>query len=185
MSQSMQSRAAEHRATRMPGCVRTFFPLPFILAGLIAVWIASGDVVDGLASTDWPQATGTVTESYIETHASDDSTSFSAVVRYLYTVDGVEHRGERVAFTRWNYNDIHDAEIVKSRYPEGAGIVVFHDPNTPQNAVLEPGLFAGALGLLALGSVFAVVGLLMHFRFRRRRPKVDDDATDAGSAPSN
>ncbi|QDU85578.1 hypothetical protein Pla163_27100 [Planctomycetes bacterium Pla163] len=168
----------------MPGCVRTFFPLPFILAGLIAVWIASGDVIDGLRSADWPQVTGTVTESFVETHESDDSATYSVQVRYLYSVDGVEHTGDRVAFTRWNHNDLGAAEAVRKRYPVGASVVVFHSADRPQDAVLEPGLFAGALGMLAFGVVFALVGLVLFFRFRRTLPTGADDATDASSAPS-
>lgn len=163
----------------MPGCVRIFFPVPFVLAGLITIWVAMGDVVGGLSSPDWPQVEGAVTESFVDTHTDEDGDSYTAEVRYRYAVEGVEHTGERVAFTRWNDNDVRDAETVRDRYPVGATIVVYHNPRTHSDAVLEPGLHGGAFGLLAFGSVFALVGLFMVFKFRGA--KLDRDA----DPPSN
>jgi len=161
-----RTRDAQAKA-EAPSGLRRLFPLPFVLIGLGVSWWGVGDLLDGFASEDWPVANGTVTESFVEKHSTSDGTSYSAEVRYAFTVDGVEHRGDRLAFSAWNTGSAAARERIAA-YPVGRAVEVAYDPDDPNNAVLEPGVSAGSWGLVAFGATFLGVGCVLEVVFRRR-----------------
>lgn len=164
---SSRHRTTVRTAKQPPKLVRLLFPIPFALAGLFVVWLGIGDVLDGHASTDWPTVPGEVTESFVETHSDDDGTTYSAEVRYTYTVDGEPLRGDRVAFSVWNAGHAKARAIVDT-YPVGRTVDVHYEPSDPTNAVLVPGAQLGSYGLVAFGTVFLTVGVVLFLVFRRR-----------------
>lgn len=133
--------------------------LSFVLT-VGATFVAMGlwAVSEQRAIARWPAATGTVVESEIVTHASSDMRHRVAVyaprVSYRYSVAGREYRGERVGFVSWRSSDRSESAAVVARYPRGARIQVYHDPGSPDAAVLdrEPSW---------LPWIFLVVGVLV------------------------
>ena len=85
--------------------------------------------------SQWSSTMGTVNTSYLERrHSSDGSTDYP-VVQYSYQVSGQRYQstklapGPEVAGT--------GAGKVIARYPAGAQVMVFYNPQNPAEAVLE------------------------------------------------
>lgn len=100
----------------------------------------------GLAeeSLSWPSVTGKISSSFVQARDfpmphddSDDdyeTTSYSASVDYSYVVEGKEHHSSQV-----RYFVGPDAHETVRKYPSGAQVPVFYNPEDPSSAVLEPG----------------------------------------------
>ena len=88
------------------------------------------------AVSQWPSTMGTVLASTIEWRSSSEGGSTAyPVVQYSYQVNGQAYQsyklapGPEVGGT--------GAKKVVARYPAGAQVMVFYDPQNPSDAVLE------------------------------------------------
>ena len=88
------------------------------------------------AVRQWPSTMGTVNTSYLERRSSSDSgyTNYP-VVQYSYQVGGQPYQGMKIA----PGPDVGGtgAGKVVARYPAGAQVMVFYNPQNPSDAVLE------------------------------------------------
>jgi hypothetical protein len=84
----------------------------------------------------WPSTMGTVSASYLERRSSSEGgyTNYP-VVHYSYQVGGQVYQGSKIA----PGPDVGGtgAGKVVGRYPSGAQVMVFYDPQNPSDAVLE------------------------------------------------
>jgi hypothetical protein len=87
------------------------------------------------AVSQWPSTMGSVIRSTIEQRSSDDGYVNYPVVQYSYQVGGQPYQGTKLA----PGPDVggSGAGKVVARYPAGAQVMVFYDPQNPSNAVLE------------------------------------------------
>ncbi len=88
------------------------------------------------AVSKWPSTMGTVNNSYLERRRSSDSGSTDyPVVHYSYQVGGQPYQGMKIA----PGPDVGGtgAGKVVTRYPVGAQVMVFYNPQNPSDAVLE------------------------------------------------
>lgn len=85
--------------------------------------------------SQWPSTMGTVMMSRIEQRSSDDGYTDYPVVQYSYQIGGQAYQsmklapGPEVGGT--------GARKVVAKYPAGAQVMVFYDPQNPSDAVLE------------------------------------------------
>jgi hypothetical protein len=89
------------------------------------------------AVSQWPSTMGTVNSSYLESrHSSDDSgTTNYPVVQYSYQVSGQAYQGMKIA-PGPEVGGTGAGRVV-ARYPAGAQVMVFYNPQNPSDAVLE------------------------------------------------
>jgi hypothetical protein len=122
------------------------------------------------ASDSWPSAPGQVTESYVERtigHAVSTMQRrpvyYVPVVRYVYSVNGRELRGDRVRLGNLMFFKKIDAQAVVDRYPPGAVKMVRYDPASPEQAVLEGGgtVHGRYTVLCVLGASLILMGALL------------------------
>ena len=83
----------------------------------------------------WSSAMGTVLASYLERRSSSDGSTNYPVVQYSYQVGGQMYQGAKIA-PGMEVGGTGAGKGVK-RYPQGAQVMVFYDPNNPSDAVLE------------------------------------------------
>ena len=86
--------------------------------------------------SQWPSTMGTVSASYLERrHSSDSGSTNYPVVHYSYQVGGQAYQGMKIA----PGPDVGGtgAGKVVDRYPVGAQVMVFYNPQNPSDAVLE------------------------------------------------
>lgn len=84
----------------------------------------------------WPTTTGTIILSTVEARSdSEGGTTYYPVVRYTYQVRGQTFQGDRIAPGMEVGGS--GAGKVSARYPTGAQVPVYYDPQSPSDAVLE------------------------------------------------
>ena len=130
------------------------FVLPVSLLTLgVDVWAANRFVQQARAAHR-PSAMGTVTESTVATsRGSKGSTNYHFVVRYTYEVEGRRYAGSRVRYLM--DNGTQDTVVgLARRFPQGSQVEVFYRPETPSEALLQPGLRGSDFLLLMLLGVF-------------------------------
>lgn len=86
-------------------------------------------------AASWQSTMGTVTFSTVERRSSGDSTANYPVVHYTYQVMGQTLQGSKVMPGPEVGGT--GAHKVVERYPAGAQVMVYYDPNNPSDAVLE------------------------------------------------
>ena len=88
-----------------------------------------------IAVQSWSSAMGTVLASYLERRSSSDGSTNYPVVQYSYQVGGQSYQGAKIA-PGMEVGGTGAGKVV-NRYPQGAQVMVFYDPNNPSDAVLE------------------------------------------------
>ena len=85
----------------------------------------------------WPSAMGTVTTSYLEHRRSSNNKGSVnyPVVQYSYQVGGQRYEGSKIA-PGMEVGGTGAGKVVE-RYPAGAQVMVFYNPQNPSDAVLE------------------------------------------------
>jgi hypothetical protein len=87
-------------------------------------------------AASWPSTMGTVTYSSIEWRRGSEGQSVAyPVVQYAYKVMGQMFEGRKVMPGPETGGT--GAHKVVERYPAGAQVMVYYDPNNPSDAVLE------------------------------------------------
>lgn len=150
------------------------------VAFIVCAWVAYTNfskpmAEEAEATESWPTAPGVITSSEIDQYDSDGTTMYSAEINYDFTVDDKPYNGNRITINSGNTSTSSIKEVKKDlqKYPVGANVTVYYDPELPNNAVLEPGAdFLTYLikygpfvfvffGVLMLFQVFKKIGLLV------------------------
>lgn len=84
-------------------------------------------------------------------------TLYRPEVAYTYTVGGRSYTGTQLGLDEVEVSSERHAQAHAARYVPGAPVTVFHDPEDPSRAVLEPGVGAASWAIPAVGAVFLVV----------------------------
>jgi hypothetical protein len=113
--------------------------VPFALIGWY-IWDRSKkrDAVRASALT-WQTTTGRVMKSRVEVSSGGESTSVSARVHYAYDVNGRAYQSDqiRAGDKIMTISSSGDAYATIDRYPEGAIVTVYYNPQNPQESALE------------------------------------------------
>ena len=121
--------------------------------------------VKSQASQSWPTAQGVVVSSEVTARRSRSGkgrhrTTYGADVRYEYTVNGVQYSSGKISFGEYRTHSRGPAQAAVDQYPRQAEVVVYYNPDKPEEAVLEPGKMGGIVILFIVGGVFGAVGVL-------------------------
>jgi len=131
----------------------------FVLVGLLlcAVWFMLRKKAQ--ASLQWPSSRGRVISSAVNRRQdSDGNQTEEALVVYEYLVGGATLQGKRIAF---GGSGAGGARKSVERYPAGATVDVYYDPEKPASAVLERSAGSATFVLLLVGGVFAIIGIVL------------------------
>lgn len=135
----------------------------FLLMGVIFLVIGLVATRRAKTAQSWPSMPGTVNRSEVVEHEDTDSeggstVTFEPVVEYQYAVMGQPFTGKRIAFgaNRFNYKK---AVEIAARYPIGARVNVYYNPDKPKDSTLETTASGGKLFTIS-GAVMAAGGLV-------------------------
>ncbi|MFH1923230.1 MAG: DUF3592 domain-containing protein [Planctomycetota bacterium] len=136
----------------------------FTLAGGgLGVW-ATTTLIEAAASRSWPQASGRITESRVESwEDSEGDRSYAASINYEYEVNRIRYTGDRISFGDHSSGGPSLAHSLVRRYPTRKGVQIFYDPNRPERSVLKPGLTPLAFLFLGLAGLPLLIGFTMIF----------------------
>jgi hypothetical protein len=88
------------------------------------------------AVSQWPSTMGTVHASFLERRSSSEGGSTNyPVIQYSYQVGGQAYQGMKIA-PGPEVGGTGAGKVV-ARYPAGAQVMVFYNPQNPSDAVLE------------------------------------------------
>lgn len=142
----------------------------YLLISIIGLWVVSSVFLSRKradASQSWAGVRGKVIDSHVQEKETNDydgntHTSYSAKVCYRYAVGGEEFTGSRIAFGVKPTNKAATSEIV-AKYPVDTAVMVYYDPEKPQEAVLERNTNSGWVQiLLGIGLFFAGIYLAVR-----------------------
>lgn len=120
----------------------------------------------------------TVIESRIDANSDGDGTSYLPFVRYRYEFSGEEFVGERYSFSDWGLPSERVAKETVARFPAGAEITAYVDPNQPGRSILDiEGESYPTIAVLLLTpfhcvGLFVVATIVRLVRRRRYGPRV-------------
>lgn len=124
------------------------------------------------AASNWDKVEGVITVAKVEqppSHVSDDLNDATPVIRYRYRVGGRDLESDQIRIGGEPLTTRVLAGRLIARYPVGARVDVYIDPNNPSHALLEPGQQGNLSAQLAFTIVF---GFVAHHSGRAcdRRP---------------
>lgn len=155
----MKSRAGQPRSV----CGRVFqtlFFLVFLGMGLLFVVFIGRETWVAMRTRFWQATPCLILSSTVATHpeSQHDSEPYRFVVSYRYSVGDREHNGSVYRHKYDGDGSYEDARARAARFPAGATVTGYVDPNNPSESVLEhTSPWIGLFVLLPL--VFVLVGL--------------------------
>jgi Protein of unknown function (DUF3592) len=164
------------------GCL-VFFFLIFFLAGAAGSYFTLWRPLSRLlASRSWTETQCDVLSSQVTEVSGSDGSTYKVDVHYTWTAGGSAHLGDRYDFMGGSSSGREGKQRIVDRYPPGARVTCWVDPDDPGEAVLSRGLSPVYLiGLLPL--IFLAVGLGgMVWTLRSGRGKAGTAAV-AGVSP--
>lgn len=116
------------------------------------------------AANNWTMTEGVITASGVEqppSHVSDDLNDASPVIRYRYRVNGEELESDGIKIGGQPLTTRVLAGKLVARYPVGAHVDVYVDPNDPKIALLEPRRQDNVVALLAFTVTFGFIAAIL------------------------
>jgi hypothetical protein len=141
---------------------RVFGTLFFSVFTLTGGSIASCGVVqiqEGSAMQSWTRGDATVLTSQVRRQKHTDLDYLVADVSYRYSADGREFTNDRIQLGAAIRGTVTELETVINRYPVGATVDVYYDPDSPASAVLERAVPSSSRVLLGIGGLFGLFGV--------------------------
>lgn len=142
-------------------------PMIFMVIGIVLLFIYFRNLAKVRASQTWSTAQGTVIQSWVRKSNSTDSdgsvsSSYHPEIHYSYQIMGVDYQGNKIAFGPKVGGNRSGAEKMVEKYPTGANVTVYYQPDKPANAVLERSISKISL---VMGIVFILAGFLIYVRW--------------------
>jgi hypothetical protein len=116
------------------------------------------------AAASWTKTEGVITVSKVDqppSHVSDDLNDASPIIRYCYRAGGQDLESDRIIPGGQPLTTRLLAGKQVARYPVGARVDVYVDPDDSKNALLEPGAKNSFVGLLAFAVVFGLIAAVL------------------------
>ncbi len=113
------------------------------------------------ASRNWLMTSGMVREVLVECQVasdSEDSDSYTPVVKYGFGVAGKPHLGTRIRFDAKAFQSDAAARASVAGFRPGVPVTVFYNPANPADCVLERRNTSGWVFLI-LGAVIVLLAL--------------------------
>jgi len=111
----------------------------------------------------WPSTKGEIIASNVQPYSVDDETGDErscVSIGYSYAVKGKTYKGDRIGWSKKTIMPTPAALSLSARYPVGASVPVFHDPDKPGSSLLEPrgqGRSAAMMPMVLFLIVFSVI----------------------------
>ncbi|WP_417380019.1 DUF3592 domain-containing protein [Gimesia sp.] len=157
--------ANRHRMQKIGRRLIIFLGFIFLIVGYVMAYLKGLPLLEqARASKDWPVTTGEVLASDVQSHRSSNSNSstYSAHVVYRYQVQDKNYEAKTVWFgSDVSTSDRSLAQNTIKKYPIQQSVTVYYDPQHPETAVLEPGVFKTTWFYYLFGWVFLGTGILM------------------------
>lgn len=132
-----------------------------VASGLALLLYGVWHIASAYSSAEWPTVTGRIVNRQVhERSGVEGETQYEAEVRYRYTVAGQEYVSTRRQYgARARSASRGGALRSMDGYAVDDPVLVYHNPDSPKEAVLEPGLNASLLTFVIAGAGFIAAGI--------------------------
>lgn len=130
----------------------------FIIAGLFAVLWGWSIIAKARKTLRWPMVEGTIEQSTSTSEADD----LLPHILFSYTVAAYTYQ-RTLAFPSGTNPSPELATSYAKKYPAGAKVSVYYNPDQPDQATLEPGLAKGDWMIPFLGIIAMALGIYALF----------------------
>jgi hypothetical protein len=116
------------------------------------------------AAGNWNKIEGVIIASAVDqppSHVSDELNDATPVIRYRYRADGQDLESDQVRIGGQPMTTRVLAGRQVARYPVGAHVDVYIDPNNPANVLLEPGQQGNLAAQLAFTITFGFIAAIL------------------------
>jgi len=119
-------------------------------------------VVKSRQAKYWPTAQGRILDSRVREVLDDRTPVYDAYIFYEYSVNGVKLRSDvwRLGVGRSSF--IGFAKRAVAKYPIGAPVMVYFNPEKPTDAMLETGNASWAFFLFGLAFFLGGMNAVIH-----------------------
>lgn len=131
----------------------------FFALGLLAVAVAFWSRIANSRARSWPATRGRILRCEIGPNAPAGRQRRLHLL-YEYEVGAQHYRGDRLQFAS-RPASVSWWKSILARYPAGAEVDVYYDPDQPENAVLIRPADAGGMLIGAVGLVFMAFAYLL------------------------
>ncbi len=132
-----------------------------LLFGIAMTVYAALNLSKGGSASNWPTTEGKILESKMEKGTSGTGSNrtiqWYPTVKYRYEVDASTYEGDRIIFG--SSAELPSATL--DRYPVGATVKVFYNPDNPETAVLQTGSTSSMYLYVILGPILAIIGTIL------------------------
>jgi hypothetical protein len=135
------------------------FFLVFLLVGLVvSYFLVVAPAIKSIQARQWNAVPCTIVSSRVQSHSSDDGTTYSVDILYSYEIDGREYKANRYHFLGGSSSGYKGKRQIVNQHPPGAKKICYVNPRDPTDAVLHRGFSKNMwFGLIPL--IFVAVGL--------------------------
>jgi spore germination protein GerM len=137
-------------------------PIIWLLVGSFFLSTSLGKIKVGLASKTWSVVKGSVLTSDVMRSTQNEGTSYSAMIKYRYEVNGTEYQSASLnAAPFWWIQGLQGSARKKvAQYTPNKIVDVYYNPQSPETAFLEPGVHLAAT---LLGVIVFIISLFLAF----------------------
>ncbi len=155
---SKVSKTANQKAGKRAAVL---FGLVFVVVGLIFTYmLLIRPLMLSYQAQNWAETRCRIVSARVESHSSDDGTTYSVEIDYEYEFNGQTYRADRYDFIGGSSSGREGKEKVVKYYRNLKNPICYVDPDNPKSAVLVRKIGAkNAIGLFPL--IFVVVGIVI------------------------
>ena len=116
---------------------------------------------------DWARTDGQILSSSVESTQEGTTRTYRALIVYEYRLQGMVLHGMRRTLGDHAFSRSTEAQAVVNRYPVGRAVMVYYNPFSVSESVLELGSQRQPYVILGIGSLFILAGLCLAVFLRR------------------
>ena len=133
----------------------------FVVVGIGVLYSGVSSIKEANESRNWPIITGLVisSQAHSQKQQSDvDEVIYLAKIKYSYKVKETIYNNDTVSFSQYRTSNRNYVQDELKKYPVGAKVDVYYNPNNPQIAVLEPRWGLINVVSLVIGFIILIIG---------------------------
>jgi hypothetical protein len=134
-----------------------------LFAGIVIGLYGIYKIYKGYESQNWPTTEGRITDSRLA--GAKRILGRRAYIKYEYFVDGKHYVSPQISYTFIIGNYSSSIETLR-KYPKGKAVIVYYNPDSPRDAVLETEI-SGRISWLFILSGLAIIAGLRALRWQR------------------
>jgi uncharacterized protein DUF3592 len=130
-----------------------------VIGSIVFFFIVVRPLIKTIQARDWQAIPCTIISSRVQSHSSDDGTTYSIDILYSYEIDGREYKANRYTFLGGSSSGRRGKQKIVNQHPPGAKKICYVNPRDRTDAVLNRGLspvmFFGLIPLVFVAIGFA------------------------------